>query len=91
MSASGCRLNRKCLRRRGMSALHPTANIGTLTAQVRFVPGADPNNEQRPCSMRYPSPLPLHPAHDVCWCCRIVEFEQLQGERHLAQKPSAAA
>jgi hypothetical protein len=28
--------------------------------------------------MRYPSWLPLHPARDVCWCCRIVEFEQLQ-------------
>ena len=41
MSASGCRLNRKCLRRRGMSALHPTANIGTPTAQVRFVPNSE--------------------------------------------------
>jgi hypothetical protein len=39
MSESG--QNRKCLRRRGMSALPPTADIGTPTAQVRFVPIGD--------------------------------------------------
>src|SRR3954454_8315487 len=30
--------NRKCLRRRGISVLPPTADIGTPTAQVGFVP-----------------------------------------------------
>ena len=33
--------NRKCLRRRGISVLPPTADIGTPTAQVGFVPDPD--------------------------------------------------
>jgi hypothetical protein len=33
--------NRKCLGRRGMSVLPPTADIGTPTAQVRFVPSPE--------------------------------------------------